>query len=377
MSDNTAAALQTIKEIYAGLRNYDNIVNKSQSLVAVTKPLRVEPYTIVDSSLTYVDFMPDVMQSLQSSFTGFWLLAVDMIASCQAAKALNVLDRVNPQRDAGFSEFAARVQNTFSRESMYWSAESYKFGLPTAHSWQVRKASLEASENGGRAPNDSLQKAASGNINEVSNLSLGKMVSVSIGDKDNKTDVRVAIRLMVAEAPSDTLMSIIQDKSAAQSFSERMYSYKTGRIGLLDLALMRDLLQERKRQLLRDKDGVYNELRSRQLGHKRAGMITGNASMAEASTLVVLSSEFCDEVQARFGLDIDNFQDRCKMFESLTAMIVVRVDRLNLRVTFFYDGVKTGSSMGVNDIRIANKKQGGPDIMDIFTALKEGSAPRF
>lgn len=375
---NPAAALQTIKDVYDGIRNYQGIVGNSQSLVDLTKPLRVEPYTIVDSSLTYADFMPDVMQSLQSSFTGFWLLAADMISSCQGAKALAVLDRINPSRDAGFSEFAARIKQSYSREALYWSAESYKFGLPTNHSWQVRKAAAEAADNGNRMPsNDTLGKSVGQGVNEVANLSLGKLVSVTIGDKDEKRDLRVAIRLMVAEAPAETLLSLVQDKSKAASFRERLFDYRMGRIGLLDLVLCRDLLRERKRQLMRDKDGVYSEVRARQLAHKRAGITSGNASAAEASNLVVLSSELCNDIQARLGLDIDDFADRTKIFENLNAMIVVRVDRMNLRVTFFYDGIRQSSSMGVNDIRIANKKQGGPDIMDIFSALKEGSAPRY
>ena len=377
-TQNPAAALQTLKEVYDGIRNYQGIVGNSQSLVDLTKPLRVEPYTIIDSSLTYVDFMPEVMQSLQSSFTGFWLLAADMISSCQGAKALSTLDRINPSRDAGFSEFASRVRQSYSREALYWSAENYKFGLPTNHSWQVRQAAAEAADNGNRmSNNDTLGKSVSQGVNEVANLSVGKLVNVVIGDKEERRDVRVAIRLMVAEAPAETILNLVQDKSTSTTFRERLFDYRMGRIGLLDMILCRDLLRERKRQMLRDKDGVYGEVRSRQLAHKRAGLASGSASAAEASNLVVLSSELCNDIQSRLGLDIDDFADRNKIFENLNAMIVVRVDRMNLRVTFFYDGVRQASSMGVNDIRISNKKQGGPDIMDIFSALKEGSAPRY
>lgn len=377
-SPTSAAALQTIKDVYDSISKYGGIVNNSRSLVDLTKPLRVEPYTIVDSSLTYVDFMPEVMQSLQSAFTGFWLLAVDMVSSMQGAKALSILDQINPSRDAGFSEFAQRIHQSFSREALYWSAEAYRFGFPTNHSWQVRKAAAEAAENGNRMPtNDTLGKSVGQNVNEVANLSLGKMVSVTVGDKDQRQDVRVAIRLMVAEAPGETLLNIVQDKSAANSFRERLFDYRMGRIGLLDLVFCRDLIRERRRQLMRDKNGVYNEVRSRQLAHKSAGIASGNTSAAEASNLVVLSSELCNDIQARLGLDINDFADRTKIFENLNAMIIVRVDRLNMRVTFFYDGIRQHSSMGVNDIRISNKKQGGPDIMDIFSALKEGSAPRY
>lgn len=373
---STAAALQIIKEVTDKVDQYSNVMGKSQSLVSFTKPLRVEPYTIVDSTLTYVDFMPEVMQSLQSNFTGFWLLAADMLASCQAAKALSVLERVNPSRDAGYADFAARLARTFTTESLYWSRESYKFGFPSQHSWQVRSAAQEAADNGGKV-SDTLSKNTSQNVNDVANLSVGKLISATLGDGENAREFRVAIRLLVAEAPPSTIADIVADKSQATSFASRFKDMREGRIGMLDLILCRDLYKERKRQLLRDKNGVYNEVRSRQLAHKRAAISSGNSSLAEASNLVVLSSETCADIQARYGLDIDDFADRTKMFENLNAMIIVRVDRLNMRVKFYYDGIRAASSMGVNDIRVANKKSGGPDVMDIFDALKKGNAPMY
>lgn len=374
---SSSAALQIIKEVTDKVGNYNSIMGKAQSLVDITKPLRVEPYTIVDSALTYTDFMPEVMQSVQSIFTGFWLLAVDMISSCKAAKSLSILERVNPSRDAGFADFANRIHRTFSTEALMWSAESYQFGFPTAHSWQVRRAAHEAEGNGGKLPADTLSKSVTQNVAEVANLSVGKMVSVTVGDGEDRREFRVAIRLLVAEAPSDTVARIISDKSQAANFNGRLQDYRENRIGMMDLILCRDLYKERKRQLLRDRDGVYGEVRARQLAHKRAGIATGVASVAEASNIVVLSSETCNDIQARFGLDINDYADRAKIFDNLNAMIVVRVDRMNQRVAFFYDGVKNGSSMGVNDIRISNKKSGGPDVMDIFNALKEGNAPRY
>jgi hypothetical protein len=380
------AALQIIKEVAGVAQNYSSIMGTSKSLVDLTKPLRVEPYTLVDSALTYVDFMPEVLQSAQSIFTGYWLLAVDMISSCQSARALSALDQVNPSRDANFSQFADRINRNFSREALYWSAEAYKFGLPTQHSWRVRQAAQEAAENGGKdtSPagggakgNDTLSKSTTQGVHESANLSVGKLVSVKIGEGDKVTEVRAAIRLFAVETPGETFERIVADKSEAGKFKERLFDMNMGRIGIMDLITCRDLVKERKRQLLRDKNGVYGEVRSRVLAHKRAGLATGQQSAAEASNICVLSSELCNDIQSRYGLDIDDFGDRSKIFENLNAMLIVRVDRNNLRVTFFHDGIRAASAMGVNDIRIANKKQGGPDVMDIFNALKEGNAPRY
>lgn len=365
--DSASAAITTIAEIYRSASTYKDIMGKSKSLIDIGKPLRVEPLTMIDSALVHnTEFVPDVMQTVQSLFTGFWMQAVDMVADKVAAKALTILEQVNPQRDASYQDFVKKLsQRAIGREALYFSREAYKHGLPTNHSWQVRMAATE---------ND---KGKPLNIADASNLAVGKMVQVSFGSGTEQRSVNVAIRLASVEVDQTTLMDIAVDPSQAAGMYSRINSYRDNDIGLFDLLFCTDLIRARKKQLLKDKNGVYEEVRKRQLGHKRAGIMSGTASVAEASNLVVVSNEFTEQLQARHGLDIDDFGDRSKIMDSMQCMIFTVVDRLNMRVKFYYSGLRNASSMGVNDIRIANRKSNGPDIMDIFAALKEGAPPRF
>lgn len=365
--DSANAAITTIAEIYRSASTYKDIMGQSKSLIDIGKPLRVEPLTMVDSALVHnTDFVPDVMQTIQSLFTGFWMQAVDMVADKATAKALTVLEQLNPQRDGKYMDFIKKLsQRALGRESMYFSREAYKHGLPTNHSWQVRQ---QATEN---------DKGKALNISDASNLAVGKMVQVSFGSDKEARSVNVAIRLAAVDTDQSTLMDLAIDPSQAAAFYNRVNSYRDNDIGLFDLIFCTDLIRARKRQLLKDKNGIYEEVRKRQLGHKRAGLMSGTASAAEASNLVVISSELAEQMQARHGLDVDDFGDRSKVMENMQAMILTVVDRLNMRVKFYYAGLRNPSSMGINDIRIANRKSNGPDIMDIFAALKEGAPPRF
>ena len=118
-------------------------------------------------------------------------------------------------------------------------------------------------------------------------------------------------------------------------------------------------------------------VRKRQLSHKRAYFSTGTQSEAEISNLVVVTKEFTENLAIKHGLDVEDPSDRNKIMTNLMSMILVVVDRRDMRVRFYYHGLRNSSSMGVNDIRIANRKQSGPDLMDIFAAFKEGAPPRF
>jgi hypothetical protein len=149
-----------------------------------------------------------------------------------------------------------------------------------------------------------------------------------------------------------------------------------GKIGWMDLIFCMDLFRERKRLIAKDKTEIVRQVRERQLKHKRAGLMTGNASMAEMSNIYVISTDTSDQLKARFGLDLDNFQQRQKAFENTSGMIFVVVDIDNERATFYTDTIARSTNIGLVDIKTANKAKDG-NIMDIFNAYKEGASVRF
>lgn len=383
-------ALSLIASAVQGAMHVSDVAGSSNSLTSLVKGLQVSPYTIVDDSLEALDFMPDVMQSLQSLFTAIWLQAVEVIGSPESAQAIQKLDVINPQRDSSWKVLTERIRGSFSTESMYWDPKSYLHGLPTKESYTVRKAALEAEANGGRfkeekKPDETMTTSHDDRFNklvhESANLSVGKMVAINIPvKKDNgeitKLTFHVAIRLMAVFAPASTVALLVSDKSQAASFKDRLYDLRKGRIDLLDFLFCRDLLKERKRQMLRDRNGVYAEVRSRQLEHKKAGILSGTISAAEASNLIVLSQSTVNQVQMQTGLDITDYSDRQKFFENTAAMTLVVVDPAHMRVHFYIEGSKLASKMGIADIKASNRKGQGPDLMDLFENLRQGQPVR-
>lgn len=381
-------ALEMIAKTVEGISFITDVTSSSRSLNSLVKGMQVSPYTIVDDALEGLDFMPDIMQSLQSLFTAIWLQAVEMIATPETAKALKKLDVVNPERDPSWTVLRDRVLGSFSKEAMYWDPSNYTHGLPSRESYVVRQATLEAEKNGNKMPvvksidspvggSDGFTKA----VHESSNLSVGKLVAITIPvlNQQGETvrlEFHVAIRLLAVFAPSTTISALVSDKSQAASFKERLYDLRKGRIDLLDFLFCRDLLKERKRQMLRDKNGVYAEVKSRQLAHKKAGLITGQISSAEASNLIVLSQSTVNQIQMHTGMDITDYGDRQKFFDNTSAMVLVVVDPAHMRVHYYAEGSKLASKMGIADIKSSNRKGQGPDLMDLFENLRQGQPVR-
>ena len=364
---------------------YNSILNDSKSLAGYTAAARVEPSVFVGSDLIYKPWISDILQTTQSLFAGMWLTAADMVtAQINGVSVLQVLDPLNPNRDPDYAAFAKNLAKRVGVESekRYFSRENYKWALPTKKQIEMAMMAREADNTNGGGNNvrrnieavadDRLNRT----INDASNLVAGKLLSIrtTIGNQVN--DMRIALRMSVQEIPEEVLVELVGDKSINQSFKERLFDVAAGKIGWMDLIFCMDLFRERKRLLAKDKTEIVRQVRERQLKHKRAGLLTGNASMAEMSNIYVISTDTSDQLKARFGLDLDNFQQRQKAFENTSGMIFVVVDIDNERATFYTDTIARSTNIGLVDIKTANKAKDG-NIMDIFNAYKEGASVRF
>ena len=67
---------------------------KTKSLVEYTSNFRAEPFVMIDSECVFIDEMYDIMQSLQSQYAAYYLLAMSAmttIGSCSFLSHLVVL----------------------------------------------------------------------------------------------------------------------------------------------------------------------------------------------------------------------------------------------------------------------------------------------
>lgn len=378
------AVLGSLADAGQTVVKYGGILNNAQSLAGVTAAARVEPSVFVGSDLIYKPWVSDILQTTQSLFAGMWLIAADMVTNkVNGVNVLEILDPLNPNRDPNYAVFAKNLSKRAGLESdnLYFGRENYKWALPTKQQLEMVSMAREADVAGKeKAIKKSMSIGGDGKlnqtINDVSNLVSGKLLSIKTTEGDQERELRVSLRMSVQEIPEEVLTELVGDKSANQSFKERVFDVAAGKIGWTDLIFCMDLFRERKRLIAKDKTDIIRQVRERQLRHKRAGLMTGSASMAEMSNIYVFSTDTADQLKAKFGLDLENFQQRQKAFENTSGMLFVVVDIDNERVTFYTDTLARSTNIGLVDLKTANKAKDG-NIMDIFNAYKEGASVRF
>lgn len=364
------AALQQAAKMLAGVRE------GSDSLVGYTSAARVEPLLLIDQSLLFNEALPDVQQTLLALFTGYYLQAAALSTNVGQVEVIKTLDKLNPSRD-GKATIAGHVLGlenyTDGNEPVdlvSLGMESYcDFSKRLPVPGDVRNRAVVAMEG------SSVDKDINAELRQLSNLSIGKMINVTLTDGENKVCVPVSVRLMANSITPKSLIHILSAGSKDVSFSERIYQWRSGEIEFFrDLILCEDLIQAHKQHLKDDKDGIYTSILNRRSNNAVASLVTGNFSVATASNLLIMSSDTRIEAEVALGLRLSDPKGRQKMFEKTYLMILAVIDTDLDRVTFYTRGIPDPMSVSFRDLKAANKGS-GPDISDILAAYRLGSSP--
>jgi len=337
----------------------------SGSMVELTKLTRVEPLTIVSKDCLNIECISDVNNVLLNMFVGYYLQSVATLTSIKDAEVIKLLDKLNPDRDStGFFMTAGSKQNVATL-----SLENYEYSLPTN-----KTVALEAK--------DQIET-----LNDVSNLSVGKMVNVTIDFEKNTRDpndtekscvtLPINFRLMVSAISNGDITKILGLHKEDLSFKERYHAWRAGRISFIkDLIFSQDLIDEHRRMMVRDESGSALEIMRRVNNAKKYGILTQNPSLATASNLFVITEEVGKEIETSLGGRLTNFRIREKAFQNTYAMIIVVIDREWQRVTFYTRGIESFADFSYKELKTAGKDK-GPDIMDILKSMMSGHSPAF
>jgi hypothetical protein len=409
----------------------------TNSLVDITSVARVEPITLIDSDCVHLDYAPDIMQSLLSIFTGYYMQAVSLLTKVGNVSVIKKLGPLNPNNN---------IQDNIN--VAYLSFESYQYKLPGLHTKSslalenafngsdeehvkelmrekmredkfkmgYDKHNKEFSEFYRKATPEELRKAEMDNekfhmdserhskdkqkfvngsasldsrevadtVKELVNLSVGKMFNVTIEEMGNKAVIPVSVRLMVNHITKSSIVDMMTFKKGYDmNLKERYHSWRAGRLEFIkDLIFCRDLVDKHRKQLLKDTSGVYQQIMSRDTSNKLAGLLskaTGgiygtSTSLATASNIAVLSTDTIAAIEDVLGTKFKELKTRNAVFDSTNLMLMAVVDKQWEKITLYTRGISESTTISVRDMKAGNKGEGG-NVGDFMKAYLAGSNP--
>ncbi len=389
MSVTAEIGLGVLKKVFAAWMQ-----NKGQGgdLIKYTASSRVEPIALIDSDVLHHDMLPDVMQSLQSIFAGYYLQALAISSNIGRIDVIKHLDKLNPNRNP---------VDAMGSSSWLMSMESYQHGgLPRLNTRPGMEA-YDAPEYENAKDKDAKKrvsgpmtdrnqskdgKSDNGNVGinkdnfasvrDLANLSVGKLLNVEITDGANKATIPISIRLMATYIPTSSIIHILSLGNKDTTMKERWHGWRSGRLEFVrDIIFCQDLIDAHKKNLIDDKSGVYNEILKRRRNNAISTLVSGDPSLATASNLLVCSMETIRTLEGEIGREFKDFKTREKIFAESYLMIIAVIDKEWDRVTFYHRGINLPTQVSLRDLRVANKGT-GPDVSEILKAYQLGNGPQ-
>lgn len=399
----------------------------SDNIIQYSAPARIEPITLVDAALTQYEDTPDVLRTLNTLFSCYYMQAIGMSINVESMTLLRNIDNLRPNRDlnSAVADFAESSLNEYygdtkslgdrasdsarSRGGQLISVVTESMTLPdperdmgqstymvteseSGEKILMRRATKADVEEFAKVSQKQMQKELDergkvvvknmsssvkmeGGLMEAPNLAVGKIFDVTMEINGKKVSLPVLVSLRVITSSSSNLVDVYSVGKSGTSAVERFHGWMSSELRFLDdIMFCSDLIEDHKRTAIRDNTGTYMLNRQRDQDNRLAAMLTGKASIGTASNIAVLHSRTIKQVEAAIGGKLIDFATREKLFKKSYIMIMVSLDPDWGQLTIYHRGIPEVTQMSVKEFGRA-KSKGGTDVSDVVKMFLAGKAP--
>ena len=352
--------------------------SKSKSLIEYTKDLRVEPVLLIEDRVLLTDYRHDLTQTLSTIFSGYYIMAASIAGNSNSVEILSTLDKLNPNRspDSSGMDTVGRIATRMSG-SLGVSTEAYAEGLPSIeglYDIAADASNMPQSEPGGNVSygRDTLKD----NLNTPVNLAVGRVVEISMDFNGRPTTVVVNIRLAPQSVPHVGIADMLAVGQESKDFIARGKEFLMHERTVKEMTTCVDLVDAHRRALLSDTTGQYelNQRRSRR--NRWATILSGNPSVATASTITVITQDTAKTLEFKLRGKLNNFKFRERIFHETLMMLLVVVDTDRDKITVYHRSIEGETILFPRDLK-SNAGDQSSDVSEILKAYQMGNAPQF
>lgn len=353
-----------------------------QNLVSKSAGVRVEPFTLLDSRAVRLPYIRDVLNTSQRLFTAYYMLGVTSDNKIGSVKVSKRLDSFAPDRDllAATTSFLSGGYNT---EAHLSTESAYHFGLPfVGEAVGLNRFNTYSTEANAPVPAAARTGAAiaPGNANnivkEVGNLAIGQIVDVTIQDGTASGTVQVMIRLRVMAMDPVAMAATLALGGTDNSLSARWGAFKVGDKTLWnDIVMQQDRIDDYRRAVFADKSGYFRKAHARKNRSLMATLLTGTPSVAEATSIAIITKETQLETEDKMNGRFSDFATRQGMFEDSLLMLLFVIDVDHETVTIYTRDIEDYAIHTIKDLRGPASAGNNGDLADIMKSYLEGKMP--
>lgn len=413
---------------------YKNTLGDGTSIADVAKIGRVEPITLVSSSLKSTKELYDIQQGILNIYAAFYIQATSILATKRSdARILKILDSVNPDRDLNTlltatntisaEDLKVRMERLSKQPSMenfrtkdelevasekvknmrrYLGLEGLELGTPKDFNGKYGialesifgSATSTAKNLGGEFVEDitntnnryeSINSYGTIGVKKIDAFDktdkvVGKIIEISFKGGNGRNDevkIPVVIKLDNMFVPYEVVRSIMTQNKDSIKLGSRLEDLFAGKISFIkDFIMCSDLIAKQKANLMKDPTRAYATMLGRVNSSKMYSALSRNISLSTISGIMIISEEDENAIKREIGGDLTNKMTRNMVFDNSSVMIIAVVDRDYEQVSIYVRDVDGHSQMPFNRFKESNTA-GNDALTDAFKSLTMGRVPSF
>lgn len=308
---------------------------RDDSYDSLVKYTRVEPFCIIDNTLVGLPYTEALYGASLNILIGYYLQAVSLINSGNGIPPIKMLRRLSPEGGVLASE-------SLNTESFYMGMLNGTMTTEaTNRSGQLTRGKGRPYNHRNTQPDqdDTDTHAKRVNIMEVkkSNAVVGKILTIDFDNGKRVMPINVNVRYDIIETPAPLIVDYLSTGSPDKSFAVRLRQLRAGKIKFWsDFIFATDLLEQQKKLMLMDKNGVIKsiiERRGKGLVNSASG---GGRNYGISSNCLIVSSSTMKQAEGILKGNIDNERVRNNIFSELSLLLLIVVDKEYERFTFYF-----------------------------------------
>lgn len=357
-----------------------------QSLVTKSAGVRVEPFTLIDTRALRLPYIKDVLNVGQRLFTAYYMLSVTSDNKIGSVKVSKRLDQFAPDRDLQAATLSfLGTPDMQSAQVDLLSTESYHLGLPfVGEAAGLNRYSSYATEASNPAQNTPVKSSgasvAPSNLNkvvqDVANVAVGQIVDITLTDGQASGTVQVMIRLRTMGMDPAPMASLLALGGRDNSFSSSWRQFRVGEKTLwADMVRSQDRIDEYRRTAMADKSGYFRRAHARKNKSLLATLLTGTPSVADATSIAVITKETQLEAEDKMNGRFSDFNTRQRMFDDSMLMLLFVIDADHETVTIYTRDIEDYGVHTIKDMKGPSAANSNGDLADIMKSYLEGKVP--
>lgn len=410
---------RTVNNLFNPFANGDTF---NTSLTSFGKTGRISSRVYIDASVAQDTVITDVLKTIHTQYCGLILTALQMNQLVSDGKTIQDLLKVVATEDMQIHQDVASVfmstpgQIEHERRQREL-AQRHQREEENARRKQERdediarreKERSEDRENrekddrinrfhkdqlaaNDRAHKDKLHQSATGLTGKVvsfagdNHIPAGKVIEVTFTNPDNpnhKITVNILVQLAPYIVPEDLAVQFIV-KDQQPSFYQRWIQWRTGEISFWkDFIFQSDIIRNHEKLMKLDPSGVFASMTKDQT--KQQLKTLENATVEKAAerarnisnSVLIFNQDTVTRAKSISGIDLNDYASRQKYFATTFAMMIVIIDTMYNRVTFYYNGIEDVGTFSFEQMTVSSKNNNSMDLVSVMQALSQGKSPKF